>query len=48
MSNRPGGEFRGPVQRTDEWSWDRQAAVLDKVYTRLLPGGVPAPREEMR
>lgn len=23
MSNRPGGELRGPVQRTDEWSWDR-------------------------
>jgi hypothetical protein len=23
MSNRPGGEFRGPVQRADEWGWNR-------------------------
>jgi len=22
----------------DEWTWEAQAAVLDKVYTRLLPG----------
>jgi len=23
MTNRPGGEFRGPLQRPDEWGWDR-------------------------
>lgn len=23
MSDQPGGEFRGPVQRTDDWSWQR-------------------------
>ena len=42
-------EFRAAYDRPgllDDWNWDRQAAVLDKVYTQLVAGTVPQQRHE--
>lgn len=43
MSNRPGGEFRGPVQRPDDWAWngielDRPRLPLIGLFLVLFGG----------
>ncbi|MGI5454791.1 glycosyltransferase family 4 protein [Streptomyces sp. CA-249302] len=32
----------------DEWTWEAQAALLDEVYTRLVPGSAVRPKAERR
>ncbi len=40
--------YRGVYDRDgllDEWTWEAQAELLDKVYTRLVPGSAVRPAE---
>ena len=42
-------KYRHAYDRDDlllKWTWEAQAAVLDEVYTSLLPDATPAPRPE--